>query len=131
MEECFRVLWELLSDKGHNFESRLIQEGLQCLGVSKTRTTPPHPQPDGMVERHINEIKKYLQIVVTLHQSTHLSHGLQDRMRVPIFLLAYRESPHDTTGLTSASLMFRRELQLPCNLFGTPLTRKNPKWITW
>jgi hypothetical protein len=34
-----------------NFESYLLQEVLQCLGVSKTCTTPLHPQSDGMVER--------------------------------------------------------------------------------
>jgi transposase InsO family protein len=43
------------SDQGHNFESRLIQEVLQCLGVSKTRTTPPHLQLNGMVEHYISQ----------------------------------------------------------------------------
>jgi hypothetical protein len=32
---------ELHSDQGRNFESRLMQEVLQRLGVGKTRTTPP------------------------------------------------------------------------------------------
>jgi transposase InsO family protein len=35
---------ELHSDQGRNFESLLLQEILQRLGVSKTRTTPLHPQ---------------------------------------------------------------------------------------
>jgi hypothetical protein len=40
---------------------------------------------------------------------------------LPIFLLAYRASTHDTTGLTSANPVFRRELRLLCNLhFGVP-----------
>jgi hypothetical protein len=47
---CFGVPRELHNDQGRNFESRLIQEVLQHLGVSKTPITPLHPQSDGMVE---------------------------------------------------------------------------------
>jgi hypothetical protein len=36
----FGVPRELHSDQGRNFESRLMQEVLQRLGVGKTRTTP-------------------------------------------------------------------------------------------
>jgi hypothetical protein len=39
------------------------------------------------------------------------SEGLDARM--PIFLLAYRASTHDTSSLTLASLVFGRELRLP------------------
>jgi hypothetical protein len=35
---CFGVLQELHSDHSHNFESRLIEEVLQCLEVSKPCT---------------------------------------------------------------------------------------------
>ena len=39
------------TDQGRNFESKLIKELCQMLGIKKTRTTPYHPQSDGMVER--------------------------------------------------------------------------------
>jgi hypothetical protein len=39
----FGVPRELHSDQGRNFESRLMQEVLELLGVNKTRTTPLHP----------------------------------------------------------------------------------------
>jgi hypothetical protein len=45
----FGVPMELHRDQGRNFESRLMQEVLERLEVSKTRTTPLHPQSDGMV----------------------------------------------------------------------------------
>jgi transposase InsO family protein len=48
----------LHSDQGRNFESHLLHEVLQCLGVSKTRTTPLYPQSDGMVERYIKTIDR-------------------------------------------------------------------------
>jgi transposase InsO family protein len=48
----FGVPRELHSDLGSNFESRLVQEVLQRLGVSKTRATPLQPQSDGMVDSY-------------------------------------------------------------------------------
>ena len=42
---------ELHSDQGRNFESTLFRECYQLLGIRKTRTTPLHPESDGMVER--------------------------------------------------------------------------------
>ena len=45
----FGVPMELHSDQGRNFESRLLREVPERRGVRKTRTTPLHPQSDGMV----------------------------------------------------------------------------------
>jgi transposase InsO family protein len=61
----FGIPRELHSDQSHNFESHLLKEVLQRLGVSKTRTTPLHLQSDGMVERYIKTIEEYLRKVVT------------------------------------------------------------------
>jgi transposase InsO family protein len=82
---------ELHSDQGRNFESRLLQEVLQHLGVSKTCTTPLHPQSDGMVECYIKTVEKHLRKVITTHQRDWDA-------TLPIFPLAYRESTHDTTA---------------------------------
>ncbi|PNF41843.1 hypothetical protein B7P43_G16048 [Cryptotermes secundus] len=111
---------ELHSDQGRNFESRLLHEVLQRLGVIKTRTTPLHPQSDGMPERYIKTIEEHLRKVVASHQRD------WDE-RLPLFLLACRTSTHDTTGLTAANLVFGRELGLPCNLlFGVPPDKELP-----
>ena len=40
----------IYSDQGREFESRLFEEVCQLLGIEKTRTTPYHPQSDGLVE---------------------------------------------------------------------------------
>jgi hypothetical protein len=43
--------------------------------------------------------------------------------RLPIFLLAYRASTHDTTGMAPANMVLGRELRLPCDLlFGAPFS---------
>jgi hypothetical protein len=47
----FGIPRELPSYQGCNFESHLLQEVSQRLGVSKTRTTPLHSQLYGMVKR--------------------------------------------------------------------------------
>ena len=39
------------SDQGRNFESELFAEMCRLLDIKKTRTTPYHPESDGMVER--------------------------------------------------------------------------------
>jgi hypothetical protein len=105
----FRVLRQLHSDQGRNFESHLMQEVLERLGVSKTCSTPLHPQLDGMMKQYVKMVEEHLQKVVVSHQRNWDT-------RLPIFLLVYRAFTHDTMGLTPANLVFSRELRLPCNL---------------
>ena len=42
---------ELLSDRGPNFLSELIQEVCKLLGIKKINTSGYHPQCDGLVEK--------------------------------------------------------------------------------
>jgi len=77
----FGVPMEVHSDQGRNFESRLVREILEQLGVRKTRTTPLHPQSDGMAERYVKTIEEHLRKVVSRHQRD------WDE-RLPLFLLA-------------------------------------------
>ena len=39
------------TDQGRNFEAQLFKEMCNLFSIEKTRTTPYHPQSDGMVER--------------------------------------------------------------------------------
>jgi hypothetical protein len=73
-----------------------------------------------MVERYIKTVEEHLRKVVASNQKDW-------NTMLPLFLLAYRASIHDTTGFTPASLLFGRELRLPSDLlFGTPPDKERP-----
>ena len=65
-------------DQGRNFESAVFQEMCE---TKKTRTTPLHPQSDGMVERFNRTLEQYLRKVVSEQKMDWDEH-------IPRFLLA-------------------------------------------
>ena len=78
----FGVPLFLHSDRGRNFESTVFAEMCSLLGIHKTRTTPYHPQSDGMVERFNRTLESQLSKFVNHH------HTNWDE-RVPLLLIAY------------------------------------------
>ena len=101
--------FEVHTDQGRNFESKLFTELMELLGIRKTRTTALHPQSDGQVERQHQTITNYLAKYISSNQKD------WDRW-IPMFLLAYRTSKHEATGVTPAELYFARDLRLPLDL---------------
>lgn len=87
---------------------------MNLLGIRKTRTTPLHPQSDGQVERQHQTIINFL--------AKYISENQKDWDKwIPMFLLAYRSSKHEATGLTPAELYYARDLRLPLDLLqGNP-----------
>ena len=100
---------ELHSDQGSNFESRVMKEVNRLLGVKKTRTTPYHPRGDGMVERHNRTLENMLSLWTNERQTDWDQH-------IPLLSMAYRSSPHKSTGETPNLLMLGREVTLPVDL---------------
>ncbi|XDV44325.1 hypothetical protein PO909_012625 [Leuciscus waleckii] len=110
----FGVPDELHSGQGRNFESRLFSEVCQRLGVKKTKTTPLHPQSDGLVERFNRTLATQLAILTSQHQKDWDQH-------LPLVLWAYRTAVQESSQCTPAALMFGRELRTPGDLvFGSP-----------
>ena len=109
----YGVPLSLHTDQGPQFESRLMKDVCNLLDITKTRTTPYHPQSDGMIERFNRTLEKMLSTCVTDHQEWDL--------HLQRTLLAYRSSSHSSTDHTPSRLMFGRELVLPLDImYGSP-----------
>ncbi|XP_075910632.1 uncharacterized protein LOC142906516 [Petromyzon marinus] len=91
---------QLLTDQGRNFSSKLLKEVCNLLGTKKIRTSPYHPQSDGMVDR--------------LNRT--LTSMLCWDLFVPGVLAAYRLAPHASTGFSPFYLMYGREPEPPVHV---------------
>ena len=96
------------------FESAVFKVMCEVYGIRKTKTTPLHPQSEIMTEL------EYLRKVVSEQQNYWVEH-------IPRFLLTCRSGVHDSTSRSSAKLILRTEIKLPCDLeFGVkPATERD------
>ena len=79
------------TDQGRNFESTLMKEVCQLLGIVKTRTTPYHPQSDGLVERFNRTLLNFLSLAASENEQ-------EWDLHLPMVMLAYRTSVQQSTG---------------------------------
>ena len=106
------------SDQGSNFESNLIKEICNLMGVHKSRTSAYHPQGDGQVERHNRTIQDILASYVSQHKDDW-------DLWVDLAVYAYNTSIHTATGFSPYELVFGRVARTPIELdLGLPM--KNP-----
>ena len=117
---CYLGLPEQIhTDQGAQFESQLMSELCQLWKVEKTRTTPYHPQANGVVERNNRLLGDSLRTML-------LDKG-QDEWDtlLPQLMRAFRGTPHSTTGETPNLMMLGRELRLPDQLQYLPPPQEN------
>ena len=100
---------QLHSDQGRQFESELIKEICKLLEIRKSRTTPYHPQGNGIVERFNRTLLDML--ATTAH-----NHPSDWDLYIRKVCLAYNSSIHSSTGFSPFFLMFGREVKLPIDL---------------
>ncbi len=115
----FGVMKIIHTDQGRQFESVLFQKLCQLLNIAKTRTTAFNPSSDGGVERFNRTLGDMLSKYVQPNQKDWDDH-------IPMVLLAYRSSVHESTKQTPAMMTFGRHPDLPADLvFGTPDSKQN------
>ena len=100
---------EILTDQGSNFTSKLLAELYNMLQVRAIRTTPYHPQTDGLVERFNQTLKAMLRRMVNKEGKD------WDRL-LPFLLFAYREVPQASTGFSPFELLFGRKVRGPLDV---------------
>ncbi len=76
------------------------------MGVHQIRTSPYHPEIDGMVERFNSTLKRLLR-KLTQNDKVEWDKCL------PFVLWAYRGTVHATTGFSPYKLLFGREMRMP------------------
>ncbi len=100
---------ELHSDQGRNFESSLFSEVCKLMEIRKTRSTPYHPESNGLVERFNRTLASMIRCQV--------EDNIDDwDLQIPLLTAAYRSCIHPATGFTPNFLMFGREINLPVDL---------------
>ena len=100
---------EILSDQGTNFMSTLLEEVYRLLQVKRIRTSPYHPQTDGLVERFNGTLKMMLRKFVSRNQKDWDDY-------LPYLLFAYREVPQESTGFSPFELLYGRRVRGPLDV---------------
>ena len=101
----------IITDQGSNFESHLFSSMCNLFGIERRRTTPYHPQTDGLCERFNSILKLLLRMRVNSEKD-----DWDDQL--PSVLLSYRISKQETTGVSPFELMYGREANLPVDVQG-------------
>ena len=100
---------EILTDQGSNFTSSLLAELYRMLHVHPIRTSPYHPQTDGLVERFNQTLKSMLRKCAT-------EEGKDWDKLLPYLLFAYREVPQALTGSSPFELLYGWPVREPLDI---------------
>ena len=84
----------LVSDNGTSFTSAEFIEFMKRNSIRHVRTSPYHPSPNGLVERAVKTVKEGLK------KSGYFE------CQLARLLFQYRITPHSTTGVAPAELLF-------------------------
>ena len=100
---------EIFTDQGSNFTSQLLTELYRMLHIHPIKTTPYHPQTDGLVERFNQTLKSMLRKAAT-------KEGRDWDKMIPFLLFAYREIPQSSTGFSPFELLYGKPVRGPLDV---------------
>ncbi|KII60850.1 Transposon Ty3-G Gag-Pol polyprotein [Thelohanellus kitauei] len=108
------------TDQGTNFDSEIFRGVCSSLGIQKTRTSPYHPQSDGLVERFNRTL------VNMISKSINSYEEWEDHLSAVVF--AYNTTKHSSTQISPFELMFKRFPKLPIDVAIPNNQIKNADW---
>lgn len=114
---------EIFTNNGAVFTARWTQELMKTLQIENIRTSPYHPQTNGMIERWHRMFKTVL---------AKLEDPIKWTAVLPMALFAVRDAPHASTGYTPFQLLFGHSVCGPTTILYKIWTggKKTPKRIT-
>lgn len=100
---------ELVSDRGSQFTSGMMDEVRRLLSIKHLPTTPYHAMGNGLVEKFNGTLKSMLKKMCAEQPST------WDRY-LPAVLFAYREAPQVSLGFSPFELLYGRTVRGPSSI---------------
>jgi len=100
----------IITDQGTQFESSIFEALSTFFGIKHVHTTTYHPQTNGLVERFHRSLKASLRCLSISASWTH---------SLPLVMLGWRNTLHNTTGTTPSILLFGSGTALPNDFFAT------------
>ena len=100
----YGVPTDIVTDQGRQFISTIWVELLRSLGIISSRTTPYHPQSNGMVERMHRTLKERLMSRRA---------GVLWMDHLPAVMMGLRASVREDAGVSPAELVFGMPFRLP------------------
>ena len=103
---------EMVTDNGPQFSSGVMREFMERNGIRHLMGAPYHPQTNGLAERFVQTLKKYLKKTE--------KDALSTKRKVAKFLLRYRNTPHATTQKSPANVLMGKQLRSRFDLMSPP-----------
>ena len=102
----FGLPMTLVTDNGSNFTSREFELFMSKNGIRHITSAPYQPSTNGQAENTVKSFKSFLKYC----------EGEDWKCKLDKFLFQYRVTPHSTTGVSPAELLFGRKLRTVLDL---------------